>query len=38
VFTSPPASWPFPRGNCRAAAPPAPSKDETDTPTPMETS
>ncbi len=26
VFTSPPASWPFPRGNCRAAAPPAPSK------------
>ena len=34
VFTSPPASWPFPRGNCRAAAPPAPSKDETDTPTP----
>src|SRR6185312_14396963 len=26
VFTSLPASWPFPRGNCRTAAPPAPSK------------
>ena len=26
VSTSPPASWPFPPGNCRAAAPPAGSE------------